>query len=77
MDGLTFRPYVSEAVLPAMAELIARDLSEPYSVYTYRFFLHEWPQLCETVAPAPAHTRSYHAARALAHPHKHTCRRPL
>jgi len=54
--GLRVVPYTSELQLPAMAALIAKDLSEPYSVYTYRFFLSEWPQLCLNVrhAPAPA-----------------------
>ena len=47
--GLTFEPYTSEARLQAMADLIAKDLSEPYSVYTYRYFVNEWPQLSETV----------------------------
>ena len=49
LHGLQFRRYESEAQLPAIAALIARDLSEPYSVYTYRYFLNEWPQLCWTV----------------------------
>lgn len=26
--------------------LVSRDLSEPYSVFTYRYFLHNWPSLC-------------------------------
>ncbi len=26
--------------------LIEKDLSEPYSIYTYRFFLNNWPKLC-------------------------------
>ncbi|KAI5306177.1 N-alpha-acetyltransferase mak3 [Ascosphaera pollenicola] len=32
--------------VPAMRELIAKDLSEPYSLYVYRYFLHEWGDLC-------------------------------
>ncbi|KAI5280604.1 N-alpha-acetyltransferase mak3 [Ascosphaera aggregata] len=32
--------------VPAMRELIAKDLSEPYSLYVYRYFLHEWGELC-------------------------------
>lgn len=27
-------------------DLIDRSLSEPYSVFTYRYFLHQWPNLC-------------------------------
>ena len=22
------------------------QLSEPYTIYTYRYFLHQWPKLC-------------------------------
>ncbi|KAG0376107.1 N-alpha-acetyltransferase 30 [Mortierella sp. AD032] len=28
-----------------MMSLIENDLSEPYSIYTYRYFLHQWPKL--------------------------------
>lgn len=30
----------------AIKKLISDDLSEPYSIYVYRFFLNQWPQLC-------------------------------
>jgi len=26
--------------------LIDNELSEPYTVFTYRYFLHQWPKLC-------------------------------
>jgi peptide alpha-N-acetyltransferase len=26
--------------------LISGTLSEPYSIYTYRYFIHNWPDLC-------------------------------
>jgi peptide alpha-N-acetyltransferase len=26
--------------------LIDRELSEPYSIFTYRYFLNQWPHLC-------------------------------
>ncbi|KAI8854079.1 acyl-CoA N-acyltransferase [Chytridium lagenaria] len=29
-----------------MRLLIEKDLSEPYTIYTYRYFLHSWPDLC-------------------------------
>jgi peptide alpha-N-acetyltransferase len=29
-----------------MIKMIEKDLSEPYSVYTYRYFLMQWPFLC-------------------------------
>lgn len=27
-------------------EMMIRDLSEPYPIYTYRYFVHKWPNLC-------------------------------
>ena len=35
--------YVDENEMPAISELIARDLSEPYSIYTYRYVINNWP----------------------------------
>ncbi|KAJ3023418.1 N-alpha-acetyltransferase 30 [Thoreauomyces humboldtii] len=43
---MLYVPYDSEAQLPAMTALIEADLSEPYSIYTYRYFIHNWPELC-------------------------------
>ncbi|KAF9580967.1 N-alpha-acetyltransferase 30 [Lunasporangiospora selenospora] len=37
--------YESEHQLAGMMSLIENDLSEPYSIYTYRYFLHQWPKL--------------------------------
>ncbi|CEH13712.1 N-acetyltransferase [Ceraceosorus bombacis] len=36
-------PYAGEAQLPIIASLIERELSEPYIVHTYRYFLRGWP----------------------------------
>ncbi|KAI8910029.1 putative acyltransfersase [Powellomyces hirtus] len=48
---MDYIPYVSELQLPAITALIENDLSEPYSIYTYRYFLHNWPQLCFLATP--------------------------
>ncbi|KAK4124182.1 acyl-CoA N-acyltransferase [Parathielavia appendiculata] len=32
--------------LPAIRALISKDLSEPYSIYVYRYFLCQWGHLC-------------------------------
>jgi hypothetical protein len=32
--------------LKAIRQLISKDLSEPYSIYVYRYFLYEWGDLC-------------------------------
>lgn len=37
--------YEDEAFLPDIQTLVAKDLSEPYSVFTYRYFLQKWPDL--------------------------------
>ncbi|KAH6568728.1 hypothetical protein BASA50_002778 [Batrachochytrium salamandrivorans] len=41
--SILYEPYVSEEQLPQMAALIDKDLSEPYSAYTYRHFLQTHP----------------------------------
>ncbi|KAK9721795.1 N-alpha-acetyltransferase 30, variant 2 [Basidiobolus ranarum] len=46
LNELKYVPYESELQLPSMVSLIEKDLSEPYSVYTYRYFIHQWPNLC-------------------------------
>lgn len=35
--------------LPAIRALISKDLSEPYSIYVYRYFLYQWAHLCYMV----------------------------
>lgn len=32
--------------LSVIRQLISRDLSEPYSIYVYRYFLYQWGDLC-------------------------------
>ena len=32
--------------LPQIRQLISNDLSEPYSIYVYRYFLYQWAELC-------------------------------
>jgi hypothetical protein len=46
LGAVTLVPYTGEEQLPSIQALIDRDLSEPYSVFTYRYFLLEWPHLC-------------------------------
>ena len=47
---ITLVPYESELQMPDIMRLITKDLSEPYSIYTYRYFIHNWPQLCFLVS---------------------------
>ena len=44
-DGITISLYKDETQLDEIMSLMAKDLSEPYSIFTYRFFLHGWPEL--------------------------------
>ncbi len=32
--------------MTAIRQLISKDLSEPYSIYVYRYFLYQWGDLC-------------------------------
>lgn len=47
-DG--YRYYLFDAALQKqhseVSELIAAHLSEPYSIYVYWYFFHQWPQYC-------------------------------
>ncbi|KAL5962704.1 N-alpha-acetyltransferase 30A [Taenia solium] len=44
--GVVFRQYEDESDLENIVPLITKDLSEPYSLYTYRYFIYNWPELC-------------------------------
>lgn len=60
-DEVSYVPYSGEEQLPLISALVDRDLSEPYSIYTYRYFLHNWPALTFLVRTSrcwPAPTRS-------------------
>lgn len=43
---LYFHSYQSEKEMSSIMSLISGTLSEPYSIYTYRYFIHNWPDLC-------------------------------
>lgn len=45
-DEIEYVSYKSELQMPDIMRLIQKDLSEPYSIYTYRYFIHNWPKLC-------------------------------
>lgn len=46
INGIDYCVYESEKQMPDIMRLITKDLSEPYSIYTYRYFIHNWPKLC-------------------------------
>jgi len=41
-----YHSYQSEKEMSSIMSLISGTLSEPYSIYTYRYFIHNWPDLC-------------------------------
>jgi len=42
VDDITFTLFKDESQLEDIIKLIQNDLSEPYSIYVYRYFLHQW-----------------------------------
>mmetsp|Transcript_16843 Transcript_16843/g.43793 ORF Transcript_16843/g.43793 Transcript_16843/m.43793 type:complete len:193 (+) Transcript_16843:169-747(+) len=44
-DSVQVQEYRGEQQLPGIMALISGELSEPYSIYTYRYFIHNWPNL--------------------------------
>lgn len=45
-EDIEYVSYESELQMAEIMRLIQKDLSEPYSIYTYRYFIHNWPKLC-------------------------------
>ncbi|XP_017756904.1 PREDICTED: N-alpha-acetyltransferase 30-like isoform X1 [Eufriesea mexicana] len=45
-NNIRYVSYTSELQMPNIMKLIQKDLSEPYSIYTYRYFIYNWPKLC-------------------------------
>jgi len=42
---ILYRKYLGESDLPYVMDLVQSELSEPYVIYTFRYFLHHWPHL--------------------------------
>lgn len=56
-EGLRYIQYqhaLESKYLPAIRALISKDLSEPYSIYVYRYFLYQWAHLCYLVSRSSA-----------------------
>jgi len=45
-NELYFETFSDERDLELIIKLVEQDLSEPYSIYTYRFFIYECPKMC-------------------------------
>ncbi|KIY51056.1 acyl-CoA N-acyltransferase [Fistulina hepatica ATCC 64428] len=48
---ILYRQYTGESDLPRIMELVQSELSEPYVIYTFRYFLHQWPHLAFLAYP--------------------------
>jgi peptide alpha-N-acetyltransferase len=42
---IAYVSYGGEQHLPLVMSLVDEELSEPYSIFTYRYFVYLWPQL--------------------------------
>jgi len=45
MSNIVYRQYAGESDLAQIMALVQNELSEPYVIYTYRYFLHQWSVL--------------------------------
>ena len=45
-SNIQFVDYKDESQLADVTRLVVQDLSEPYSIFTYRYFLTRFPDLC-------------------------------
>nr|GAT60506.1 N-acetyltransferase MAK3 [Mycena chlorophos] len=50
--SILYKQYSGEQDLPYIMHLVQSELSEPYVVYTFRYFLHQWPHLSFLAYPA-------------------------
>ncbi len=41
-NHILYRPYAGESDLQHIMTLVQSELSEPYVIYTFRYFLHQW-----------------------------------
>lgn len=50
LEYVQYEHRLESQYLPAIRALISKDLSEPYSIYVYRYFLCQWSHLCFMVS---------------------------
>jgi peptide alpha-N-acetyltransferase len=43
-ERIVFRTFEGETDLALVIGLIEKELSEPYPIYTYRYFVQKWPE---------------------------------
>ena len=45
-NDIIYANYPGEHLIKEVMDLMTKNLSEPYPIYTYRYFLDNWPDLC-------------------------------
>lgn len=61
---LQYEHALEKQYLPSIRALISKDLSEPYSIYVYRYFLYQWGDLCFMVNFSSANVSRPHHYRS-------------
>ena len=59
LDYVCYGSEKETLYLPKIKALISKDLSEPYSIYVFRYFLYQWGELCFMVIPPHNINTSY------------------
>lgn len=54
-NHIQIETYLDESQIDVIMEMIGKELSEPYSIYTYRYFLNTWPELTLLVSRFSLH----------------------
>jgi peptide alpha-N-acetyltransferase len=44
-DDIIYKTYCGETIIDEIMNLMKEELSEPYPIFTYRYFLNGWPDL--------------------------------
>lgn len=60
---ISYIPYDAKqeaTQLESIRMLIASELSEPYSIYVYRYFMYQWGDLCYLASSLPSWQSSEH-----------------
>eukprot|EP01015_Nassula_variabilis_P021941 TRINITY_DN3971_c0_g2_i1.p1 TRINITY_DN3971_c0_g2~~TRINITY_DN3971_c0_g2_i1.p1 ORF type:complete len:169 (-),score=19.49 TRINITY_DN3971_c0_g2_i1:100-606(-) len=45
-SSIVYKKFQPDQELDPLIKMIEQELSEPYSVFTYRYFIQNWPNLC-------------------------------
>lgn len=63
-ESISYRQYTGESDLPHIMALVQTELSEPYVIYTYRYFLHQWSVLLISLTHPLTPPRTGHSSHS-------------